>query len=60
MAANTKTAFFGSMFAFEAKGVDDFIDRFRDSYASAPQEPPFMSYDPRNDVRALQHLPVLL
>jgi hypothetical protein len=48
--AGTKTTFFGSLYAFERNGVDEFISAFRKSYEEGSDAAPFVSYLPKENV----------
>lgn len=51
MAMAQKKTLFGSMYTFNTRGVDDFIDKFRGDYDDARADlVPFISYESKNNV----------
>lgn len=57
MAMAQKKTWFGSMYTFNTRGVDDFIDHFRHGYDDARADlAPFVSYESKNNVSSLFRL----
>ena len=51
-----KKTWFGSMYTFNTRGVDDFIDHFRNGYDDARADlAPFVSYESKNNVSPCRH-----